>query len=448
MYGVSYYEGVGRDGGGDAAWTFNRRHEPTGRTTDAEATEGVRGGGGGAGVYNYIQLNAADARSRTYIGWNGARGGDGSVIIRYATPVTTPPTSYDELDKLIKEYEQKMAELGAVLQQEKQALIEGNAAAAQQAQAIQQKLVGELTALKQSYDQLTVEATQTQTTLQQTQQQLADTKTTYDQKMQEFNAARQKELDAINAKNAEAVAAAKAEQTKLIGEMTSLKATYDALVTKLARCPVIPENTVLVDGGSAEIYRFEGGALRPMSMETYRALGSPPYTTFPQGSLTNCPAGQPLVVQVTTMAPAPRPPAPVPRFDGTLFVLVHAPTWQRDGQLRVLSSRFGGLAIEPFENQSVDQAFLVNDGGYIRSLTGKGPYVSVSPDCMVPTLDQDPPKSGWRITRTGQSPLGYRLVAPCGSRLVSSGRDVGLDRSQGDAEDWFVVKVGRAQVPQ
>jgi len=110
------------------------------------------------------------------------------------------------LDSLIREYEQKMAELRVQLEAEKQALAEGNAAAVQQAQVAQQSLMTQLATLKQAYDQLTDRNTTTQTTLQQTQQQLVDTKTEYDRKMQEFQAAKQKEVDAISAQNADAIA--------------------------------------------------------------------------------------------------------------------------------------------------------------------------------------------------------------------------------------------------
>ena len=374
-----------------------------------------------------------------------------SFIIRNVStepPTTTPPPgpSQEELDRLIKEYEQKMAELRQQMEAEKQALAEGNAAAVQQAQVAQQSLMTQLATLKQAYDQLTVQNTTAQTTLQQMQQQLADTKTEYDQKMQEFQAAKQKEVDAISSRNAEAIAKAKAEQTTIIGELTTLKTTYDTLVARMARCPVIPEGTVLVDGGSGQMFRFENGQLRPMSTETYRALGSPSYTTFPQGTLTNCARGSPIIAEVPTSAPTTPAPTRVPQFDGTLFVVVHGASWNRDGQLRVLSSRFGGLAIEPFEFKSLDQTWLINQAGYVRSVTGKGPYVTTSPDCMAPILDEDPPSGGWRVLRTGQSAAGYRLIAPCGSRLVSPGRDVGLDKSGSDQEDWFIVRVGRAQV--
>ena len=378
-----------------------------------------------------------------------------SFIIRNVStepPTTTPPPgpSQDQLDRLIKEYEQKMAELRQQMEAEKQALAEGNAAAVQQAQVAQQSLMTQLATLKQAYDQLTTQNTTAQTTLQQMQQQLADTKTEYDQKMEEFQAAKQKEVDAISARNAEAIANAKAEQTTIIGELTTLKTTYDTLVARMTRCPVIPEGTVLVDGGSGQMFRFENGQLRPMSTETYRALGSPSYTTFPQGSLTSCARGSPIIAEVPTSAPTTPAPTRAPQFDGTLFVIVHGASWNRDGQLRVLSSRFGGLAIEPFEFKSLDQTWLINQTGYVRSVTGKGPYVTTSPDCMAPILDEDPPSGGWRVLRTGQSAAGYRLIAPCGSRLVSSGRDVGLDKSGGqdvsNQEDWFIIRVGRAQV--
>jgi len=358
-----------------------------------------------------------------------------------------PASVLAKMDEIRREYETKYQQLVDAWAAEKKALVEGNATAAQRAKEIQLQLTTELTTLKTNYDTLKQTSSNAETTLSTVQQQLAELKSSYDLKMAQLMAARKEEVDALTTKNAELATVSRAEQERLTAELLALKTKYDELVKQASQCPVIPEGTILVDGGTGQVYKFESGALRVMSMETYRALGSPSYTTWPAGSLDNCAKGPPLVVQVTTSAPTPQPDASVPRFDGTLYVLIHAMSWKRESQLKVLSSRFGGLAIEPFEFKSLDQTFLINDAGFMRSLTGRGPYVTSQTDCLAPMLETDPPAKAWRITRAGSSPLGYRIMSPCGSRLVSNGRDVVLDNAVGDgAEEWYIVAVGKASL--
>jgi len=357
------------------------------------------------------------------------------------------PAVAAKLEAIRVEYAAKYQEYQQAWTAEKNALVEGNAAAAQQAQEIQLKLTTELTALKTSFDSLKTSASNAETNLASVQQQLEDVKSQYDVKMAALLAARKEEVDALTAKNSQLVASSRAEQDALTTELVSLKTKYEELVKRQAQCPIIPEQALVVDGGDGQMFRFENGVLRPMSQEVYRSLGSPGYTTWPAGTLTNCAKGTPLVVVQTTTPPPQPEPTTVPRFGGTIYVLVDAMTWKRDGQLKVLSSRFGGLAIEPFEFKSVDQVFLLNDAGYMRSLTARGPYVTSSADCLVPSLETDPPAGGWRIQRAGQSPLGYRVISSCGSRLMSSGRDVMLDTAAGDGgEEWYIIPVGSAKV--
>ena len=421
---------------------------------------------GGPGIKSDISGQMKEYGAGQTVRWSGRRPSgystpeQGIVIISYdaSTAETTPPPTTAaptpppvDIDALVKEYEAKMAQLRAAMNAEKQALLQQNAAAAQQAQQIQAQLTAELTSLKQRYDTLTAQVSQTETTLQTTQQQLVDLKNEYDAKIVALEAARKQEIDALNAQNAEAAAAAQAEQTRITSELNALKATYDALVKRAAECPVIPEGTVAVDGGDGQLYVFKSGTLRPMSMETYRAMGSPNYTTYPTGTLANCPRGPAMVVEASTTAPPVTTPSRDPVFPGTLYVIVHADSWLSTQQLKVLASRFGTLGVEPFQFKALEQVFVINNAGYIRNVAGDGLYLTNAGDCLSPVMSKDPPLAPWRISRTGDSPLEYTLVSSCGASLKASLGAQAAILEQGVfgsevSENWYIVPVGRAQI--
>ena len=368
-----------------------------------------------------------------------------------APPTTTPPPgpSQEEIDRLVKEYETKMAQLQAAALAEKQALLEQNAAAAQQAQQLQQQLMGDLTALKQQYDQHKTAAETTTGQLDQAKQELGQLKSEYADKMSALKAAQAAELEALNAKNSAAVNEARAAQQQLIAEMTSLKSQYDAIVAKASECPTIPENAIVVDGKDGQLYKWQIAALRPMSSDTYRALGSPGYTTFPSGQLDRCPRGPVVVIET----PPPTTPSPTssPKdqtFPGTLYILVHAESWLKHQELKVLASRFGGATIEPFQFKSLEQVFVINNNGYIRNLEGNGPYLASHDSCMAPVMMKETPEMGWKIQKAGDSKYAYRLVAHCGTSLTASigAREPMLERPSTEqaSDTWYILPVGSA----
>ncbi len=368
-----------------------------------------------------------------------------------APPTTTPPPgpSQEEIDRVVKEYEAKMAQLQAAAAAEKQALIDQNSAAAQQAQQLQQQLTGDLTALKQQYDQLKTAAETTTGQLDQAKQELGQLKSEYAQKMAALQAAQAAELEALNAKNSAAVNEARAAQQQLIAEMTSLKSQYDAIVAKASECPTIPENAIVVDGKDGQLYKWQMAALRPMSSDTYRALGSPGYTTFPSGQLDRCPRGPVVVIET----PPPTTPTPTssPKdqtFPGTLYILVHAESWLKEQELKVLASRFGGATIEPFQYKSLEQVFVINNNGYIRNLEGNGPYLASHDSCMAPVMMKETPEMGWKIQKAGDSKYAYRLVAHCGTSLTASigAREPMLERPSTEqaSDTWYILPVGSA----
>ena len=368
-----------------------------------------------------------------------------------APPTTTPPPgpSQEEIDRLVKEYETKMTQLQAAAAAEKQALLDQNSAAAQQAQQLQQQLMGDLTALKQQYDQLKTAAETTTGQLDQAKQELGQLKSEYADKMSALKAAQAAELEALNAKNSAAVNEARAAQQQLIAEMTSLKSQYDAIVAKASECPTIPENAIVVDGKDGQLYKWQMAALRPMSSDTYRALGSPGYTTFPSGQLDRCPRGPVVVIET----PPPTTPSPTssPKdqtFPGTLYILVHAESWLKEQELKVLAPRFGGATIEPFQYKSLEQVFVINNNGYIRNLEGNGPYLASHDSCMAPVMMKETPEMGWKIQKAGDSKYAYRLVAHCGTSLTASigAREPMLERPSTEqaSDTWYILPVGSA----
>jgi hypothetical protein len=274
-------------------------------------------------------------------------------------------------------------------------------------------------------------------------------KTEYDQKMLDLAAAQKKELEAIASQNAAAIEAARLEKEKLVAELKELKVKFDTAVALSKQCPIIPENTVLVDGKTGQMYRYEAGMLRAISLETYRALGSPKYTTYKAGSLDNCPRGPDI--QVPTVTPKPtEAPLEDPAFPSTVYVLIHAESWAMKSELRVLASRFGGAVIEPFEFKELAQVFAINSQGYVRSLEGQGAYLTNQDDCLAPIMSKDVPKTGWRLQKTGDSQYGYKLVSSCGVSLKAgvTDRSPVLEKSVfgGDASDeWYVLPIGKME---
>jgi len=369
-----------------------------------------------------------------------------------APPTTTPPPgpSQEEIDRLVKEYEAKMAQLQAAAAAEKQALLDQNAAAAQQAKQTQQQLIGDLTVLKHQYDQLKAAAAAAEQELQDTKQGIDQIKVEYDQKMVQLAEAQRKELEAIASKNGAAMEAARIEKERLIAEMKALKIQYETAVVISQQCPIIPEKTILVDGKTGQMFKYEAGMLRGMSVDTYRALGSPGYTTYKSGTLDNCPRGPDIQHQTVTPKPTDAPTED-PAFPSTVYVIIHGESWSMKGEMRVLASRFGGAVIEPFAFKDLAQVFAINSAGYIRSLEGQGLYLTSQDDCLSAVMMKDVPKAGWRLQKTGDSQYGYQLISPCSVSLKAgvADRSPVLEQSAfGDdaSDEWYVLPIGKMEL--
>jgi len=424
---------------------------------------GTRQAEPGPGITNNITGTAVEYGHGAGGNVNAKPSKHGVVIIAYdlskAEAIMPPPA--DLVTSIVQEYETKMAKLKETMAAEKQALLEQNATAAATAKSTKDALVAELTALKSTYDNLQSSAAPIMTQLESTQQQLVAIKEDFDEKMTALSQARQDEVAALNARNADLIASSRAEQERLSGELAALKTKYEALSKVVPDCPVIPEGTVAVDGGDGQLYKFENGALRPLSMDIYRAMGSPNYTTYPSGALTDCPRGSPVVAgQITTAAPNPSNPSnggvttrpdTEPQFPGTLYIILHADSWISGKQLKVLASRFGSLSVESFLFKSLEQVFVINNAGYIRNVAGDGLYLTNAGDCLSPVMSKDAPLSPWRLSRTGDSPLEYRLVSSCGASLKASLGAQAAILEEGVfgkevTENWYIVPVGRAQM--
>ena len=436
-----------------SSWPYNAEARPAYNMNDdktwKDAINNRQLGQGAA----QAKANVAAQKESDITGTTQKYGLTPMVIISYDESKAGPAgPSPEEIAAIVKEYERKMAEYRAQVAAEKKAMMDQNQAAVSAAKAEQEKLVTELTSLKTRYDQLQQTAQTTETTLQSTQQQLVALNAEYTQKMKDLDTARQAEIKALTDQNQAAVAAAKAEQEKLVGELTTLKTTYDALVSKSAECPIIPEGTTLVDGGTGQMYKAEKGALRPLSMDVYRAMGSPAYTTYPSGSLDQCSTGPPYVIPTSTSAPSTTAaPSTDPQFPGTLYVILHAASWLKNKELKVLASRFGTLEVEAFQFKALEQVFVINNTGYIRSVAGDGLYLTNAGDCLSPVMSKEAPLSPWRISRAGTSPLEYTLISSCGASLKASLGAQAAILEEGVfgsevSENWYIVPVGRAQI--
>ena len=227
-------------------------------------------------------------------------------------------------------------------------------------------------------------------------------------------------------------------------------------------CPVIPDGSYIVNGTTGQIYLservWENGAwkqvLYPVPPAVYEQRGSPQYTVYTPEKLTNCVVGDTLQMETTTPAPttipaSTPPPAAHPKFDGTLYVFVHADTWDEDSILRVMTNRIGSLTNEPFIFKDLKQVWLVNHSGYIRSVAGEGEYLINSENCLAPGLGRDVPTEGWRILK--QSDLEHTVTSPCNTALYSTKntRTISLEPAGGKAGSgsrWYIVPIGQASV--
>ena len=375
------------------------------------------------------------------------------VIIRYdestagAAPPATP--SPDAIAEIEKAYAAKMQALKDAAEAEKKALQAQNATAAAEAQKIQSQLIAELNGLKSQYDQLKTTVNDATGQLESAKTELSQIKTEYASKMAELKDAQKAELDALNSKNAAALEAARLAQQQLISEMTTLKTQYDSLLASSSACPTIPDGSIVIDAKDGQLYKYDMAQLRPMSNDTYRTIGSPAYTTYPAGSLDNCPRGPVYTVQTTTTEPpattGPSGPSGPPVFDGTLYILVHGKSWTERGELKVIATRFGGTTLESFTFKDLAQIFMINNDGFIRNLADRGLYLTSKTGCLATGMTVDAPDAGWTFKKSAGSKYAYGLVSNCGSALSATvgAREPVLEKTD---DDWFIIPVGKATI--
>ena len=357
-----------------------------------------------------------------------------------------------ELTETRLEYEKKLNDLKDLQATEKAAIAAENDKAANEAKAAQIKLMDELLKLKSDYTNIAAQLQGTTAQLKDVEQELVDTKDEYEGKLKELQVAKATEVASLKEQNKEAAAVAQTEQQRLSEDLGKLKEKYEALQKESAKCPVIPEGAVVLDGQSGTLYKFQDGALRKYTFEAYKSHGSPRYTTFSPGKLDLCAKGPPMeeVTQAPT-TPTPvgvtTPPPAAPEFDGTVYVFVHAQSWDESSQLKVMSARFGAPVVEAFNYQDVNQAWLVSSNGYIRSLAGQGEYVSNNDKCLAPVMNRQVPADTWKLTSRGSSSLEYAVRSGCGTYLTSdtTGRGVSLE-TYGAGGRWYLVPVGKASV--
>jgi len=155
--------------------------------------------------------------------------------------------------------------------------------------------------------------------------------------------------------------------------------------------------------------------------------------------------------ETTTSAPSPVVTTPTPvtqaPLDPVMYVFIHKDTFDRNGSMHVLTSRFGSVVLEPYRQMELNQVFLT-DKTRIRSLSGRGDYLDHNPYCTAPVMVQSP-SSSWRFLKTDTGPYSYRIVSSCGSPLHAVVGRTTVDLFQhAEGETWYVIPVGTVEMDQ
>lgn len=228
--------------------------------------------------------------------------------------------------------------------------------------------------------------------------------------------------------------------------------------TPVPTCPPLTEDETILDGNTGSLYRVQSGALRMYpDIQVYRSWGSPQYRVFPSDAISACFKGLPMEPKPTptslpTQSPSTTMPpisieTPGPAIDPSMYVMIHADTYENDGKIHVLATRFGGLVLEPYRTREYNQVFLTGSG-YIRSAAGQGEYLEHNEECRVPLLTISPDDDAtWQMQNTGTHQYKYRVLSACGGLLrAESGKttvDLGTDTPDGTT--WYIVPVGTAE---
>ena len=313
-------------------------------------------------------------------------------------------------------------------------------------------------------------------TLQKQQKQLWNM---YDAKVAELASAR-KTIENLEVVKASQTAKFKQVEADLVAQLQDIRKKYEdvgVMVKELSAtlqqtreeyegvrtaCPTIPNGKYVVDGDSGAVYLAEHGwdyaandwktILRPVPPAVYEHRGSPVYTTYPGHQLAGCTKGTALQIEVSKPAPTEAPTTKPPKyFPGTLYVLIHAESWDAGGELRVVSARFGSPTLEPFAFRDIQQVWLINHEGYIRSASGNGEYLTSKESCLATDLSREMPADGWNLTKQSGSELEYSIVSPCGTSLFAAegARSVSMEtvgKIAGKGSLWYVVPIGKATI--
>lgn len=354
-----------------------------------------------------------------------------------------------ELTETKLEYEKKLNALKDAQAKEKEALEAENEKLAQEAKTTQLRLTDDLMKLKADYENISALLQGKTSQLMDVQQTLVNTKSEYEGKLSELKAAKEAEVASLKEQNKEAAEMAQKEQQRLIEDLTKLKSKYETLQQDMAKCPIIPEESVVLDGQTGTLYKFQSGALREFTFEAYKSHGSPRYTTYPPGKLNLCAKGPPM--DEITQPPTPtstESPTETPSFDTNIYIFVHAQSWDENNTLRVMSYRFGSVSLDSFKYRDVSQAWMISNNGQIRSLSGNGEYITNNDSCLAPIMVRDVPRTSWTLRSNGTSYLENLVISSCGTYLTADvgNRAIGLEGGIDKGSRWYIVPVGTARM--
>jgi hypothetical protein len=217
--------------------------------------------------------------------------------------------------------------------------------------------------------------------------------------------------------------------------------------TPAPTCPPIEDGTTVLDGTDGQLYRFENNALRPyMTQDIYRSWGSPQYKVFPKAVLDACYRGPAMSMKETT--PAPATPDPTAGQDPTVYVLIHGPTYDESGTLRVLTIRFNTIGLQVFNQRDPAQAFVVDtEKKLIRNLAGGGKLLASNDECLAPMTSDSSDSTGvsvqWSLRPTGSHQYSYLVSSACGRSLFADAEDARVITLEEQGSPFYVVPVGR-----
>jgi hypothetical protein len=222
--------------------------------------------------------------------------------------------------------------------------------------------------------------------------------------------------------------------------------------TPQQQCPQIEEGTTVLDGSDGSLYKFENNSLRPyMTQEIYKSHGSPQYTVFTKDQLKGCFRGPAMSLKETTPAPQDTTAAPTPtepQWDKTVYLLVHGPTYDRDGTLRVLTVKFGTLGLQAYNQRDPAQGFVMNAmSNMIRNVGGQGEYLASNEGCLAPMTTTQVPQDDdtsvrWKLQPTGSHQYSYVIRAECGRSLFAGEDDARVVTLESGGSPFYVVPVG------